>query len=390
MARICILGGGFAAVAAAETLSAAVGDEHEITLVSINHDFTFFPALVPLVFGDFEPEEIHFDMRPKLADRHIRFVQGEVLGIDPELRTVKISGDDIESVIHFDYLLIGIGRRLVTEKTPGFFEYAHHLLGVEPALKFKQAISDFKSGSIVVGLCPEAFLPVPVCETVLALAAKFERQIANHEISITAVFPGTLERAFAGSSLFRNLETEFSRKGIKLVTDFPIDRIRKHKIVSKRSSSIAYDLLMLIPPFHGQRSLAHLSVVKGDSGFAQVNDLMQVKGFDRIYAAGDIVSLPGPRFGYMAMRQGKIAATNIIAQLRDKKPSAEYSHKIAWTIGEKYTDPVFFHYGFWDETLEDFDENAIFGMAKRIRDHYGPVKVPDEMTENAVAARKKA
>jgi sulfide:quinone oxidoreductase len=388
MARILILGGGFAAIAAAELLSGSA-DQHQITIVSNNHDFTFLPALVPLVFGDFTADEIHFDMRPKLADRHIRFVEGLVRGVDLHSRVVRIGGDDVEGVIHFDYLLIAMGRRLATEKAPGFFEFAHHLFGIGPALKFKEAISKFRSGSIVVGLCPDAFLPVPVCETALALAAKFKRQIAGGQVSVTAVFPTTLEKAFAGSTLFRDLESEFARKGINLVTDFPIERIDEHSLISRLFSKLDYDLLMLVPPFRGQGSLEHLAPVTDDAGFAQVNELMQVKGFERIYAAGDIVGLPGPRFGYMAMRQAKAAASNILAQLRNEEPTVEYSHKIAWAIGEKYTDPVFFHYGFWDETVEDFDENAIFGMARRIRDHYGALKLGAETAKKtAIAGRK--
>src|SRR6476619_1538610 len=124
MASIVILGGGFAGVTAAETLAAEVGGEHDITLVSAGRDFTFYPALVPLVFGDFEPQEIHFDLRAKLFEKRIRFVQGEVRAIEPESRSVRIAGDDIDGSIRYGYLLVAIGRRLATEKIPGFFEHA--------------------------------------------------------------------------------------------------------------------------------------------------------------------------------------------------------------------------------------------------------------------------
>ena len=374
MASILILGGGFAAIAAAEKLSTSAGGRHEITIVSVNDHFTFYPALVPLVFGDFDPDEIHFDLRPRLAEHDIRFIQGEAISIDPDTRTVTLTGDDVEGAVHFDYLIVALGRRLATERVPGFFEHAHHLLGVGPALKYKNAIASFESGSLVAGLCPDAFLPVPVCETALALADRFKDEIAAGSVTVTAVFPTTLEKAFAGSALFRDIDDEFDRKGIRLVSDFAVERVTEHSIRSALGASLHYDLLMLVPPFRGQATLRHLAPVTDAAGFAQVNDRLQVKGYDRIYAAGDIVSLPGPRFGYMAMRQGKAAAGNIIDQLAGREPSVEYTHKIEWAIGEKYTDPVFFHYGFWDETLEDFDENAFFGMAKVIRQHYGPVR----------------
>jgi NADH dehydrogenase FAD-containing subunit len=106
-------------------------------------------------------------------------------------------------------------------------------------------------------------------------------------------------------------------------------------------------------------------------GFARVNDKMQLEGFEGIYAAGDIISLEGPRFGYMAMRQARVAAVNAVVELSGEPPTLGYIHEVEWVLGEKYTHPNFFHYGVWDNTLLDFDEDALLGMAKRIRERYG-------------------
>ena len=252
-------------------------------------------------------------------------------------------------------------------------KYSHSILTIDGAIEFKKAIADFETGSIVVGLCSEASLPVPVCETALALAARFEKQIRHGEISVNVVVPTTLEDAFAGTALFRDVVKEFDRKGIRLVSDFPVSEVEESRIGSSHGASLNYDLLMLVPAFGGRLSLHNLGPVTDTSGFARVNSLMQVQGLENIYAAGEIVSMPGPKFGYLAMRQGKVAAQNILAELKGETPTAEYVHRPAWAIAEKYTDPIFFHYGFWDDTLEDFDENALFGMARKIRDHYGPV-----------------
>lgn len=384
MAKVLILGGGFAAIAAAETLSNVLDGTDEIMLVSPSHDFVFYPALVPLIFGDFDLREIHFDLRPKLAERNIKFVEGKVTGFDTRSQTVLVESDRAAKEIDYDYLLVTIGRRLATETIPGFFRYAHHLLNIESALKFKNEISGFAAGSIVVGLCPDSYLPVPVCETALALAGRFEQEIADGKVTVTAVFPSTLDQAFAGSALFRDIEDEFERRGIRLVSDFAVERVHEDKIISALGSSLNYDLLMLVPPFQGQFALMQQAQMTDDAGFTKVNSLMKIAGQDRIYAAGDIVSMPGPRFGYMAMRQGKVAAANILSELRGEEPTVEYSHEIAWAIGEKYTDPVFFHYGFWDNTLNDFDENALFGMAKPIRKHYGLVG-PEDVPANIAA-----
>ena len=373
MAKILILGGGFAAISAAETIAAGIGDAHEITLVSKSSDLTFYPAIVPMVFGDLAPEDIRFDLRHALAAHSIRFVQGEVRAINTRLRKVEVAQDRLDTTLDFDYLIMAIGPRIAAALLPGLLENAHDLLTIDGAVKFKEAVSEFESGSIVVGLGPEANLPVPVCESAFALSEKFREEIKRGDVSVSAVFPSSVEKAFAGSTLFRDVKAEFDRKGIRLVSDFPIAQVEVDQIVSTSGESIHHDLLMLIPPFASQLSLHNLGPITDIWGFAKVDSLMRVEGVDRIYAAGDIVSLPGPKFGYMAMRQGKVAALNILAELRGEKPSKEYVHKIEWAIGERYTDPIFFHYGFWDNTLEDFDDNALFGMAKKVRARYGSI-----------------
>lgn len=286
MARVLILGGGFASISAAETLASHVTNDDQIILVSKNADFTFFPAILPMVFGDFKPEEIRFDLRPKLAQRKIQFIQGEVRAINTRARTVDVAGDRVDSRIAFDYLIMAIGPRVVGGLVPGLFEHAHNLITIDAAIRFKEAVFKFKSGSIVVGLCPEATLPVPVCETAVALADRFSDEIERGDVSVSAVFPSTLEKAFAGSSLFRDLEAEFKRKGIRLVSDFAVTQVGESQILSASGASIKYDLLMLLPPFASQLPFRNVGPLTDFSGFARVNAFMQVAGVERIYAAG--------------------------------------------------------------------------------------------------------
>ncbi len=371
MARILILGGGFAGITAAEILSAGAGLEHQLTLVSERSQFTFYPALVPMVFGDLDAGELRVDMVGPLQKRGVRFISGEVLNILPRASTVRITGPDVEGEIHFDKLIIALGRRLATEKVPGFFEYSHHMLGIKAAERFKRAIEEFREGSIVLGLCPEGRLPIPICESALALADRFQRQIAVKTVSISAVFPETLEKALAGSGLFRDIEGALAAKGIELISNFGINRVEEGSLLAADRPPIPFDLLMLVPPFSGQTPVQHLYSGEGSAGFARVNAKMQVAGFEGIYAAGDIIELDGPRFGYMAMRQAKVAAVNTLVELAGEEPRLEYLHEIEWIVGEKHTHPHFFHYGVWDNTLVDFDESALLGLAKVFRDRYG-------------------
>ena len=72
MANVLILGGGFGVVVAAETLAANLNHEHQVTLVSRDDRFLFYPALVRLAFGECDIADISFDLRKAMTDRGVR------------------------------------------------------------------------------------------------------------------------------------------------------------------------------------------------------------------------------------------------------------------------------------------------------------------------------
>src|SRR6476661_382665 len=146
MAKVLVLGGGFGGAVAAERLAEQLGDEHQITLVSRNRQFIFYPALVRLAFGKCSPKDVSFDLRETMLDRRVNFVEAEVAHIDPFERKVTIAHGDIEGMLPYDYLIFALGRRLATERITGFYEHAHHLLNVDKAIKFGKAIKDFREG----------------------------------------------------------------------------------------------------------------------------------------------------------------------------------------------------------------------------------------------------
>jgi sulfide:quinone oxidoreductase len=214
MKRILILGGGFGGLVAAEKLSEKFDGEHQITLVAPQRKFTFYPGLVRFVFGELEEDDITFDLAGKLHKLNVRFVEGEVLHLKPELHRVQVAGKEFNGHISYDYLVIAMGRRLATEKIPGFFEHAHHLVGIRAAAKFGKAVEDFKHGEIVIGLAPNARLPVPVCETAFAMSKRIEDSPIN-PTNITVVFPEDVNDAFGGAEIVNELKESPDKRNIE-------------------------------------------------------------------------------------------------------------------------------------------------------------------------------
>jgi len=367
MAKILILGGGFGGLVTAERLAASLDSTHEITLVAPSRKFTFYPALVRLAFGACEADDIQFDLAAKLKDLGIRFVEGALIRINAERRTAEIAGAQFNGEISYDYLVIAPGRRLATEKVPGFFDHAQHLLGVKAALKFGESVNDFREGTIIVGMCPGARLPVPVCETAFALARKFEKEMSAGKIQIKVIFPESVEAAFGGANLHKELETAFQRRGINVLYDIPISEISFNEVFSTKKHRIKGDLLMLVPPFQGNAIFRSLGATD-DSDFIKVDGLMRVRGLEKIYAVGDIVAFSGPKFAHMAVRQARVAAANILAEIKGESPSAEYYHEIDAIIDAGGADSIHLHYGIWDEQVFSLKQGTFWSWAKNVHD----------------------
>lgn len=368
MKKILILGGGFAGLVAAERLGEYFGRKHQITLVSPHRIFTFYPALVRVAFGELAADDITFDLVKKLNKLGVRFVEGEVLRIKPEYHRVQVTGKEFNGDLSYDHLVIAMGRRLATEKTPGFFDHAHHLLGVKAAEKFGRAVAEFEEGEIVVGLAPDSFLPVPVCETAFSLAKRFRQKIAENRISVTVVFPETIERAFGGAEkIGEELRKAFEKHRIKVVEDFPAREISKKEIISGDLHKIPYDLLMMLPSFRGQARLSENGITD-ELNFVEVDKHMRITRLKNAYAAGDIVSFPGPKLAHIAVGQAQVAAVNLMREVEQREPDAVYYHEIASIIDQGGADSIYLHYGIWDESLYRLKKGPIWGLVKRLHD----------------------
>lgn len=367
MANVLIIGGGFGGVVAAERLAKRLAPEHQITLVSQSRRFVFYPALVRLAFGKCEAEDISYDLREALLDRRVRFVEATAARVEPYAREVKLTGGDIDGSIKYDYLVYALGRRLATEQVPGFFEHAHHLLGVSAAKKFGEAARQFRGGHAVIGSCPGARLEVPVYETAFALARQLEAR--GRSARITVVSPGYPGERPGGADLASALQPALEAHRIEHLKDFPVAEVTAGAVVSRDGREVEYDLLMLVPPFEGASALASTGLTD-EAGYVRVDHTMRVLGAERMYAVGDAVYFSGPKMGHMAVRQAEVAAENLAAEIEGRAPSAQYEHELALVVDEGGKDTIYLRKSLWEEGEKTVARGRFWGWAKRVQEKY--------------------
>jgi NADH dehydrogenase FAD-containing subunit len=368
MAKILILGGGFGGVVAAERLAKQLSDEHQITMVSRSRNFVFYPALVRLAFGKCKKDDVSFDLRHTMLDRRVNFIEAEVAHIDPLQKQVTIAHGEVQGKLPYDYLIFALGRRLATERITGFFEHAHHLLNVDKALKFGDAVSNFHEGHAVIGQCEGARLPVPVYETAFALARRLEERGERERVKITVVTPDGLDSALgvdAGVALNKALAAH----QMELLHNFPISTVTRNSVFTKQGDTVNFDLLMLVPPFTGSSAASYMGTT--DSfGYILVDRAMRVIDHEGIYAVGDCVNFDGPKMGHMAVRQGEVAAANLIAEIEGREAVARYSHEMRLVIEAPGGDSIYLHKDVWTEEPGTIRQGRFWSWAKRVQQMY--------------------
>lgn len=372
MAKVLILGGGFAGVVAAERLAEQLGDEHQITLVSRSRQFVFYPALVRLAFGKSEVADVSFDLRQTLLNRRINFIEAEVARIDPSARNVTIAHGEVEGKLPYDYLVFALGRRLATERITGFYEHAHHLLNVDKAISFGKALRKFHEGRAVFGQCVGARLPVPVYESAFALARRLEEEGERDRVRITVVSPTTLEREIgdvAGAALLKKTLDAYQ---IEFLPNLRIESLTQNSAITKSRDVIDFDLLMLVPPFRGSSAASYLRITNED-GYIYVDSKMRVPSVERIYAIGDCTDFDGPKMGHIAVRQAEVAATNLAAEINGHGPVLSYRHEMRFVIDEIGNDSIYLHKDFSTNEPATVRHGRFWSWAKRVQEKYWQV-----------------
>lgn len=369
MARVLILGGGFGGLVAAERLAADLGDEHQISLVSRTRHFVFYPALVRLAFGACEQADVSFDLRQTLLSRRVNFIEAEVARIDPENRKVIIAHGDLEGKLSYDFLVFALGRRLATERIPGFHENAHQLLNVDKALRFGKAINGFHEGRAVIGQCPGARLPMPVYETAFALSRSLEARGDNIHTRITIVSPNSLVDELGDVEAAQVLTTVLAKRGIDFLPGFRCQQIKPGTLLGDYAFACNFKLLMLVPPFVGSSAASYLGITN-EEGYINVDSMMRVIGLPNTYAIGDSVNLSGPKLGHMAVRQGVVAAENLAAEIAGCEPVAKYRHDMRVIIDEGGAGSIYLHKDLEDGQPATVRQGRFWSWAKRVQKSY--------------------
>ena len=162
MAKVVIIGAGFAGHTAALYLGDALGKDHDITVINRQDYFSYIPSWVWVGVGHMAPEKTVFPLEPVYSKLNIKLLHGKATEIHADSQFVIAEKDSTNEIIklEYDYLLIATGPKLNFVSTPGLGPkgYTHSICTLDHAIasrdKYIEIVERMKKGEkqkIVIG-----------------------------------------------------------------------------------------------------------------------------------------------------------------------------------------------------------------------------------------------
>ena len=356
MAKIVILGGGYAGIEAGLTLHRRLRGRRdvEITLIDANPFHTLLTELHEVAGARVREQAVKVPLQLIFQYTRVRLVQDYITEFDFEHKVVRSQQREYD----YDYLVIALGSEPTFYGIEGMQEHAFSLWSLDDALRIRNHIT-----------------------RMVATAARTPDPLKRRKYLTFVVSGG----GFTGVEMIgelilwrRRLSQEYNipLSEIRLVLVEALDAILPHIDAKLADKVLAYLDAHHVQVFTGQRITAVEPdrITLGDNleietktliwaggvmanqvvqnsglpqrgrGRLQVNQYLQVEGYPEVFAAGDNCGLTWEEEGRQvlmpalvesALATGKTAATNIIASLAGKplRPSRPKYHGLMVSVG---------------------------------------------------------
>ncbi len=317
--KVVILGAGFGGLELASRLSAALGDEVDVSLLDQASGFIFGFSKLDVMFGKTSPEQV-FHPYSDLAKPGVHFTQTTVRAIDPSAKTVATDAGTFRA----DVVVIALGADLEPAATPGLVEHGHDFYTVPGAFALSEVLESFEGGRVVIGVTSTPFkCPPAPSETALLLHDFLTARSLRHRSEIALVMPlGVPIPPSPGASAA--LLEAFAERSIEWHPERLVTELTAGPSVAHLSNGdeMAFDLFLGVPK-HKVPDVVEEAGLTVD-GWIPVDPLTMETAFPDVYAVGDVTSVGTPKAGVFSEGQAVVVADAIIARARGEAPSTTY------------------------------------------------------------------
>ncbi len=339
---IVIVGGGFGGMNVALALDSRLkrGLKGEVTLISRSNFFLFTPLLVEVATALVECRHVVNPIR-RMLDR-VRFIEGTVQTLDPVRRTVGFVDQNGRSrLLSYQHCVLAPGSVAEFFGIPGLAENALTLKTLGDAIRIRNHVIDLLERAallskeerrallsfVVVGGGLNGIEVAGELHDFILKALEDYPSIDRREIRMMLI--EMIDRlaqevpAELGAYAQRNLAS----RGIDIwlrarVTAYDSCRVRIHDSREVNAETLIWTAGVRLSPL-----IRAIEVPRPEGGDRRlpVNEYLQVRGYETLWAVGDCALVPESGRGHQpptaqhAIRQGRHVARNLVALLMGRK-----------------------------------------------------------------------
>jgi sulfide:quinone oxidoreductase len=323
MARVLVLGAGFAGIATATRLRSLLDPAHEVVLVDRRTDFVMGLRKTWAIVGAHPIEEGQRDLAA-LGERGIDVRRATVEAIDAAARRVQLDGEWLAA----DALVIALGAEQAPDAVPGLVEHGINVWDRANAARAHAALASLDGGRLLVGVfgTPYACPPGPF---ELALLAKDALTARGAEVSVEVFGPMPIALPVVGPVQSAKVEVLLEAAGIPFHRGAPATSVDPGVVHLADGRDLAFDLLLAVPPHRVPQVLVDAGLAQ-PGGWVEIDPRTLATPFPAVYVVGDSTviklahGLPLPKAGLFAEAEGYAVAERIAAELAGREPTAEF------------------------------------------------------------------
>jgi sulfide:quinone oxidoreductase len=320
--NIVVLGGGFAGVETAIEL--AKERNFNVTLISDRSYLYIYPISIWIPVNKSTFADTTISLKEIADKRGFHFIEDKVSEIFGTENYVTLeSGKKLD----FDYAVVALGANKMKpegiENTLSICGKPEESLDIQKKLDLLIAKG---SGKIAMGFSQNpkdksAVRGGPAFELMFNVHNRLKSLGIREKFELTFFAPMPVPGARMGDKPIETMNMMFDMMDLKKRYGKKISKFEKDKVVFEDDSELESDLIVFVPPLTGHQTLITSDLPVSESGFLEVNEFCEVKGFDNIYGVGDVVKLEGPEWkakqGHIAEVMARNTAKNIVIREND-------------------------------------------------------------------------
>ncbi len=336
MQRIVILGAGFGGIQAAVELEREFGGEPgiEILLVNDQNYFLFTPLLPQITSSYINPRHIVQPVRDIIGERRINFRRDSVQAIDVGARRLELSGGGLE----YDTLVVALGSQTEFFNIPGAREHTWDFKTLEDAVVLRERVIDVCEHAdhtadaearkrlltfvVVGGGYTGVELITELQDFIFSYVVERYRGIPRSELQLVLVEAEAEILRGIDANLAAHAHKRLRSEGIKIRTKARVTRCTAGRVEINGEETIHAGTIAWASGVRAHPLVEALPERHDRIGRAVVNEHLQLEGHPEVFIIGDsgaaVTAPDAPRVAPVAIDHGRIAARNIISQIRGK------------------------------------------------------------------------